>query len=290
MNIATQLSICNLALMRLGATCDLASISGTGKPYDQIAASYDLVRESVLSAFPWHFNQKRAELDYVVATISGATQANPVVVTLGAVTAFANKDLVEITQVDGMTSLNDTTFMIDNVNGTNKTFELYDDDPSEQADVSGTETLNTHSSVDGTTYGAYTANGQMRLIPKSGYGFAYTLPSDCLAVTTLMDEYGPSDEPYEINCDRLFTNLQDAFIEYGYQITDDSTPIFHATFVDCFAWRLASEWAKALTDDIDVQKQMFEMYRVSLNDARHNDAQQNPRNYSYTDKFISCRG
>jgi hypothetical protein len=289
MNLTTQVGICNLALMRLGQNCDLTTVTGTGKPYDQIAASYDLLRELLLAAFPWHFSQKRVELDHIVTTLSGATAANPVVITVGDITDFPDGCLAEITNVDGMAELNNATYFLNNRNTTSNTTELFDDDPASQSDVSGTETLNTHDSINGTSYNAWTADGQLRLVPY-GYSYAYSLPSDCLAVTQLMTQNGTSALPYEVNVDKLYTNLDDALIEYSYQITDDTSPVFHGTFIDCFAWRLAAEWAKPLTDDIDVQKRMWEMYFDALYQAELSDARQNPRDYSYTDPILTARG
>lgn len=291
MNLTTQVGICKAALALLGEKCDLTTItSGAQKVTDLIAATYDLQREYLLSIFPWNFSQKRAELDYIVATISAATNADPVVLTLGAVTAFANKDLVQISNVVGMTDLNNQYYMIDNVNTTSKTFELFNTDPTEQSTVAGTDTLNTHESIAGTSFGTYGSGGQMRLVPKSGYEYAYALPSDCLAVTTLMDESGPVDYPYEVSVDRLFTNLPDAFIEYSYQTTDDSTPIFHGTFINCFVRLLAATWAWPLRADKDLAKVMNDQYERAFSAATANDANQSNRDYTRPDSFITARG
>jgi len=289
MNLTTSIGICNLAWMRLGGKADLASLTGTDKIHNLISVSYDLERDYMLALFPWHFGQKRVELDYVVATISGATQANPVVLSVDDISLFPDGSLSDVTDVDGMTELNINTFFLDNRNTTANTVELFDSDPTRQSDVSGTDTINTHESIDGTSYGAWSANGQLRLVPY-GYRYAYTLPSDCLAVTSLITSAGLLSSPYEINLDKFYTNVEDAFIEYSYQITDETTPIFHATFIDCFAWRLAKVWAKALVDDIDVTKAMDIEYNRALSAAQANDARQNPKDYSYNDSFLTARG
>ena len=289
MNITTQVGICNLALMRLGEDHDLTTVSGEGKPYTQIEASYDLLREELLSIFSWHFSQKRKELDYTVTRITAATQAEPVVLTVADITDFPDGCLAEITHVDGMTELNDETFFLDNRNTTANTVELFNDDPEEQDDVTGTDTINTHEKIDGTGYSAWSANGQLRRVPY-GFLYCYDLPSDCLAVTTLMTSDGIATDAFEVNLDKLYTDLDDAFIEYGYQITDDTTPIFHSSFINCFAWRLAAEWAYSLTDDIDVEKEMWKQYEKALTAAQTRDARENPRDYSYTDPFIHIRG
>ena len=77
-----------------------------------------------------------------VATISGATQADPVVITATA-HGFSNNDEVFISGVVGMTELNGNRYYIANV--TTNTFELTDQ-------VTGVD-------VDGTGYTAYTSGG-----------------------------------------------------------------------------------------------------------------------------------
>jgi hypothetical protein len=74
------------------------------------------------------------------ADISGATQADPVVVTATA-HGFSNGDEVRITHVEGMTQLNGLSFTV--ANKTANTFEL--------------------SGVDGTGYSEYIAGGEVRL-------------------------------------------------------------------------------------------------------------------------------
>lgn len=74
-------------------------------------------------------------------TISGATQANPVVVTATG-HGYSNGDEVFIQDVEGMTELNGKSYIV--ANKTNNTFEL--------TDVFG-------SNIDGTGFTAYSANG-----------------------------------------------------------------------------------------------------------------------------------
>lgn len=69
-----------------------------------------------------------------VATITGATQANPVVIT--ASNTFSNGDTVRINRVNGMTELNGNNYTVANASGSS--FEL--------------------SGVDGTTYSAFTSS------------------------------------------------------------------------------------------------------------------------------------
>lgn len=77
-------------------------------------------------------------------TISGATKANPVVVTATG-HGFSNGDTIKIYEVLGMTELNGNTYKIKNK--TANTFELTDED-----DVN----------INGTAYGTYVADGVVR--------------------------------------------------------------------------------------------------------------------------------
>jgi hypothetical protein len=72
-------------------------------------------------------------------TITGATQANPVVITSNS-HGLSNGDSVRITDVEGMTDLNDNIYTVANVAA--NTFEL--------------------SGVDGTSYGPYVTGGEVR--------------------------------------------------------------------------------------------------------------------------------
>jgi len=79
-------------------------------------------------------------------TISGATKANPVVVTCNA-HGFSNGDKIDILEVAGMTQLNGLRYRIANV--TANTFELQSDD-------------DTPVNIDGTSFSTYTSGGKAR--------------------------------------------------------------------------------------------------------------------------------
>jgi len=73
----------------------------------------------------------------VTATITGATQADPVVITTSAAHTYINNDVIHLENIKGMTELNDFDYTIVNVTAT--TFEL--------------------QNVDGTSFTAYTSGG-----------------------------------------------------------------------------------------------------------------------------------
>lgn len=87
------------------------------------------------------FNTLRPLVESISATITGATQANPVVVS--GTNTFANGDIVEITGVSGMTQLNNNYYKVNNVTGSS--FQLQD--------LDGVD-------IDGTGFSAYTSGGE----------------------------------------------------------------------------------------------------------------------------------
>jgi hypothetical protein len=93
-------------------------------------------------------------------TITGATQANPVVVTTSAAHGYANGDEVYISGVVGMTEINNQRFTLANITAT--TFEL-----THQVD---------DTNIDGTAFTAYSSGGTAEKI------FEITTPYDILDV------------------------------------------------------------------------------------------------------------
>lgn len=83
-------------------------------------------------------------------TITGATAANPVVITSNA-HGFSNGDQVLITEVEGMTELNNDVFTV--ANATANTFQL--------------------SGVNGTAYSAYTSGGKTRKLVQTISGLGH---------------------------------------------------------------------------------------------------------------------
>lgn len=91
------------------------------------------------------------------ATITGATQANPVVVTTSAAHGYSNGDKIDITDIVGMTELNGNRYTIANVAST--TFELTD--------------VDTGDNIDGTSYTAYESGGESRKAVSSVSGLSH---------------------------------------------------------------------------------------------------------------------
>lgn len=83
----------------------------------------------------------RGRVTLTPQSVTGITQANPAVVTYSGADTYANGDQVVLTQVSGMTQVNNREFTVANVNVGANTFEL--------------------SGVDSTGYDAYTSGGSI---------------------------------------------------------------------------------------------------------------------------------
>jgi hypothetical protein len=84
---------------------------------------------------------------YKAVTITGATQANPVVLTFSGGHHFRDGDRIRVVSVGGMTQINDKEFLV--AGKTSTTLQL-----NSLTDVGGTS-----AAVDGSAYGAYTSGG-----------------------------------------------------------------------------------------------------------------------------------
>lgn len=126
----------------LGGT-GVAAESVTNIPGTNQSETYFIVKRTINGATKRYievmtdeFNGVKADSWYVdsglsftstdTATITGVTKANPAVVTTSSSHGFSNGDSVKITNVLGMTELNNFTFVIKNVTST--TFELKNTD------------------------------------------------------------------------------------------------------------------------------------------------------------------
>lgn len=88
-----------------------------------------------------------------VATITGATNANPVVITTSASHGFVDGTQIQITDVGGMTQLNGNTYYVDVLTST--TFALYSD-------------VNLSTGTNGSAYGSYTSGGEAAAATTAG--------------------------------------------------------------------------------------------------------------------------
>lgn len=98
------------------------------------------------------------------------------------------------------------------------------------------------------------------------FEYAYKIPSGCIRALKIINPYGrDEDVPFRIRGSEIHTDLDDARLLYIYDEQDPNS--FDKLFVEAFAYRLASEIAGPITQDINKSKQMYEMFRMTLAQA-----------------------
>lgn len=246
--MATDYAIANLALSRIGHESNLTAFSSSGNKASRwFYANYEIVKTAMLREFPWRFSTKRAVLTAETTyTISGATAANPVVITATA-HGFSNGDTVYIDGVIGMTQLNGKTFTV--ANKTADTFEL--------------------SGIDGSAYTAYSSAGTAYGYVASEYAYRYSLPSDCLRVLRVND--GETTD-YRVEQGKIVTGDSTCSIEYIFDETTESN--FDSQFTDLLAERLAAEICFYITANSQLTEQRWAIYRDKVRLAWTMDSRQ----------------
>lgn len=244
------LDIANMALAELGQepVADLTTL--TNKATRQCVGQYYFCRNEVLRAHPWNCATKRATLAASAKTISGATAANPVVITSTS-HGLSNGDYVNIASVVGMIQLNGNRYKI--ANKTTHTFELQS--------TGGTN-------VDGSAYTAYVSGGTATVCPAWGYTYAYAVPSDFIRLAYSEDQ----DQPFKVMGALILSNIADLNIEYIYQLEDVSK--MDQLLVSAIAARLAAQIALPLTGSQEHKKTMEALYEKRLAEARFADSRE----------------
>lgn len=261
----TSTTIGQLALQHLGDRFSITSLSDASTEAEQVNLVYEHARDATLRAHPWNFAKKwslpTAIDDSSVASISGATQANPVVITTSSAHGLSNGDTVYIAGVVGMTEINDGMFTVANVTST--TFELQDLTPA---------------NVDGSGYTAYSSGGTVynNKVPQA-WGYMFTYPSDALKVLRVINPLGDDLPPvrYEIGINKLgnkvlMCDLEEPEIEYIAAITDPAE--FDPHFVMALSFHIASLIARPITGDPAVKAEMWQEYQMRLAEAEAEDA------------------
>lgn len=230
--------------------------------------AWENVRDEVLETHPWTNCTKRSRGARLQAakTVTGATQANPVVIT-SAAHGYSLGDEVLIESVVGMTELNDRWFVVGNT--TTNTFEL--------------------SAEDGTDYTAYSSGGTAKkagtpFTPDSGYDNRYTLPADSLRVLELVD----STEQWMVENGELHTDVGDtAPIRYIFRQKDVTQ--YRPALVNSLAFRLALELMEELTQSNTKRERAFQEYEHFLARSQMLDSQEQSPKTWIEDPWLTSR-
>lgn len=261
--MATDIQIASLALTRIGHE-PVTSFSASGsKAQRWMFNNFEHIKTSLLREQAWRFAIKRAVLTMdTINTITAATAANPVVITIGAGHSIANGTEVYVAGVIGMTEINNRTFTTANATAT--TLEL--------------------SGEDGTSHTAYSSAGSLTEYIATEYAYRFELPSDCLRLLRIN---ATEADDYRVERGFIYTDEGTVHIEYIFDQTDESK--FDSQFVDLLAARLSAEIAFYLTDNSTLTEQAWDVYNRKLSMARTMDSRQgSPRNIE-ADVWLNAR-
>ncbi len=105
------------------------------------------------------------------------------------------------------------------------------------------------------------------------FEYKYTLPADpwCLKVRHLLDdEMGDGNYPYKLMGRAIYTDLEDAYLEYTRRVEDPDD--WDVLFTEALAWRLAAELIRPLGNKSGVDAD--QKYADAMLDAKGADAQE----------------
>jgi hypothetical protein len=247
----TKVRIYNLALTKLGITERLTTGNENCEEANAFNAVWEQVLHEVLELAEWKCARKRAVLRRDTDLVEAATKAKPVVVTATA-HAFEDGDLVQFSDVLGMTQLNGNTYMAKNPAAA--TFELYNEEGTEE--------------VDGTGFGAWSSGGTIWRIPAWGYAYAFKLPDACIKVIQTGVDIGGWVEEHNI----FLTNYADEELEILYIAYLSDPRYFSPLLADTVATRLGAVCAPTLTKSKAKQQQLDQEFAGLLTLARGQDA------------------
>lgn len=261
--MATDIQIASLALTRIGHEGVTAFSASGNKASRWFASNYEFMRQALLREHSWRFATKRTYLTRdTINEITGATAANPVVITIADGHSIANGTEVFITGVVGMTELNNRAYTTAGATAT--TLQLV--------------------GVDGTSYTAYSSAGSLTEYVVSEYAYRFALPSDCLRILRIN---GAERDDYRVEAGYLLTNEGEINCEYIFDNTDETT--FDAQFVDLLASRLSAEVCFYLTDNSTLTEQSWNIYNNKLRMARGMDSRQGTPRGLDADAWLDAR-
>lgn len=244
--MATSLQIKNMALRLLGvARIAQTDLDNETNEHSRILNDiYELVRDEVLAVHPWNFAIKRAELTELGGTVTGWTEEGTANVWEAALTtepSYVNFDGIEGEEQTSVAACNAERYWYW------ESDVLYVYSTSDPDDA--------YTSIDA-------------VIPEFDFSYAFSLPDDCLRVIKMEDD----DAEFVKEGDRLFTNSDEAKIQYIAQITDETE--YPPAFVSAFATRLAMEMAFPLSNSADLVTAMTKLFFEKLRFAKAIDAQE----------------
>lgn len=264
-----ELSICNMALSLFGER-RISSLAAADPASQACDLWYTQTVNSVQRNYVWNCCKKAGNATKIgasTATISGITKANPGVVTTEAAHGFSDGDLVLISDVLGMTEVNDLYFTVTVISPT--TFSI------------GTNT---------TAYTTYVSGGTL-VLQSADFTDVYQLPTDCIRFLSIE---GSNERlqalEYDLRGDRIYYNADGAnsikvrYIGFEYDVSrwDD-------LLTNVIIYQLALHICYALTKSIQIKMELKQELAVHLQDAVAVDGLERPPLRQETSKVLDAR-
>jgi hypothetical protein len=119
--------------------------------------------------------------------------------------------------------------------------------------------------------------------PDWGWNYAYTMPSDFLALNSIKN-----NPDYEFEGGKILTNEGPVlYIKYTSQVTDEGS--FSALFSEVFATRLSFEGCEEITQSNTKKATLGQEYKDHLEQAYQVDAKENPIEDEEDDDWVLAR-
>lgn len=184
-------------------------------------------------------------------TITGATQADPVVITTLAAHGLAVNDWIKIIGVNGMTDLNDNFYQVNAVPSTT-TFSLKATDDDDGGDT-----------TDGTGFSAYTYGGIVLPAPElvvigTYVPVVYQKPSDLIKVIKKSSECAY----VTIEDDKIISDTDSLKVIYTFLNLNVSE--YSSKFVQALSTRLAAEIAFEITNSVNKSRELLSLYESKV--------------------------
>lgn len=135
--------------------------------------------------------------------------------------------------------------------------------------------------------------------PQFGYQFRFQLPNDCLYPIEIAnglhfydsgEVYMPSNRngsyAFKVMGREILSNVETTVLAYTMDIRD--TTFFTDSFSEAVSFRLAADLSMVLTKNVNIQKNMMDLYTASLAAAQGIDAREHRK--SQTNTILSVRG
>jgi len=257
--VSTEVDIANIALQRLGQPI-ISTLTESSRDASICNQLYDQNRDYCLMLGDWDCAVNRRVMTRANKTeVAGASQADPVVITTTPTHTFVANEIIYVESCAGMTQINENYYRIFAVTST--TISIYD--------VNGT-------SIDGTSYTAWTSGGYIFRDPTPDWEYVYDLPSDCLKVLAVLDEDGgevDGEGLYRWKKERsfIFCDLENAGVKYIKKETDPS--LYESDLVEVMASRLARYISMRIHSDKELRNEIYGEMQQAIARAKVTNAQ-----------------